>query len=72
MKRNGYPLPHRYSASQRNFIARSSAEIKSEQRRGPETLQLGINYRGSSLAREENNSLGERSCGRSRSRRALL
>ena len=28
----------------------------SEQRRGPETLQLGINYRGSSLAREENNS----------------
>jgi 2-polyprenyl-6-methoxyphenol hydroxylase-like FAD-dependent oxidoreductase len=26
----------------------------SEQRRGPETLQLGINYRGSSLAREEN------------------
>jgi len=29
---------------------------KSEQRRGPETLQLGINYRGSSLAREENNS----------------
>ena len=28
----------------------------SEQRRGPETLQLGINYRGSSLAREENDS----------------
>jgi hypothetical protein len=28
----------------------------SEQHRGPETLQLGINYRGSSLAREENNS----------------
>src|SRR5229473_5049996 len=28
----------------------------SEQRRGPETLQLGINYRGSSLAHEENNS----------------
>ena len=28
----------------------------SEQRRGPETLQLGINYRGSSLAREEDNS----------------
>ena len=27
-----------------------------EHRRGPETLQLGINYRGSSLAREENNS----------------
>ncbi len=28
----------------------------SEQRRGPETLQLGINYRDSSLTREENNS----------------
>ena len=28
----------------------------SEQRRGLETLQLGINYRGSTLAREENNS----------------
>jgi hypothetical protein len=28
----------------------------SEQRRGPETLQLGINYRGSSLAREKDNS----------------
>src|SRR3981081_2919791 len=28
MKRNGYPLPRRYSASRRNFIARSSAEIR--------------------------------------------
>jgi hypothetical protein len=28
----------------------------SEQRRGPETLHLGVNYRGSSLVREENNS----------------
>jgi hypothetical protein len=27
-----------------------------EQRRGPETFQLGINYRGSSLAREKDNS----------------
>jgi 2-polyprenyl-6-methoxyphenol hydroxylase-like FAD-dependent oxidoreductase len=28
----------------------------SDQRRGPETLQLGINYRGSSLVRDERNS----------------
>src|SRR6266446_9069932 len=27
-KRNGYPLPRRYSASRRNFIAGSSAEIR--------------------------------------------
>ena len=42
-----------------------------EPRRGPETLQLGLNYRGSSLARDERDAPGVGAGGGPRSRRAL-